>query len=105
MPCPARSQLTGGGNLSGQKTESYHAPAQLQQSRSCWDSVKGTGHAPLKEEIARRAVSYGCHITPETLLITNGCIEALSLALRATLSQGMRWQWNPLLLCTAADAA
>lgn len=52
------------------------------------DSVKGTGYAPLKEEIARRAVSYGCHITPETLLITNGCIEALSLALRATLSPG-----------------
>ncbi|MEM8350309.1 PLP-dependent aminotransferase family protein [Morganella morganii] len=52
------------------------------------DSVKGTGYAPLKEEIARRAVSYGCHITPETLLITNGCIEALSLALRATLCPG-----------------
>lgn len=52
------------------------------------DCVKGTGYPPLKEEIARRAVSYGCNITPDTLLITNGCIEALSLALRATLEPG-----------------
>jgi len=51
-------------------------------------TVKGTGYPPLKAEISRRAVSYGCHLDPDDLLITNGCIEALSLALRATLSAG-----------------
>lgn len=51
-------------------------------------AVKGSGYEPLKTEIVRRAVSYGCHLEPAHLLITNGCIEALSLALRATLLPG-----------------
>ncbi len=52
------------------------------------NTVKGTGYAPLKVEIARRAVEYGCTINPEDILITNGCIEAISLSLRATVKQG-----------------
>ncbi|EBM2193469.1 PLP-dependent aminotransferase family protein [Salmonella enterica] len=52
------------------------------------DTVKGTGYAPLKSEIIRRAISYGCNINPDNILITNGCIEALSLALRATVMPG-----------------
>ncbi|MDC6116635.1 PLP-dependent aminotransferase family protein [Serratia rubidaea] len=52
------------------------------------DTVKGTGYGPLKAEIARRAIDYGCTLTPETILVTNGCIEALSLALRATVNPG-----------------
>lgn len=52
------------------------------------DSVKGTGYAPLKAEITRRALDYGCVFSPDTLLITNGCIEAVSLALRAVLQPG-----------------
>lgn len=52
------------------------------------NTVKGTGHAPLKAEIARRAVEYGCNIHPDDILITNGCIEALSLSLRATVKPG-----------------
>lgn len=52
------------------------------------DTVKGAGYGPLRHEIARRAVEYGCNISSEDILITNGCIEALSLALRATLQPG-----------------
>lgn len=52
------------------------------------DAVKGSGYLPLKTEIVRRAVHYGCHLEPDNLLITNGCIEALSLALRATVKPG-----------------
>lgn len=60
----------------------YSKPALL------GNTVKGTGYAPLKAEIARRAVDYGCTINPDDILITNGCIEAISLSLRATLNPG-----------------
>jgi len=50
--------------------------------------VKGTGCTPLKAEIVRRAVDYGCSINPDNILITNGCVEALSLSLRATVTAG-----------------
>ena len=60
----------------------YSKPALL------GNTVKGTGYAPLKAEIARRAVDYGCTISPDDILITNGCIEAISLSLRATLNPG-----------------
>lgn len=52
------------------------------------DMVKGTGYTPLKAEIVRRAVDYGCNINPDNILITNGCVEALSLSLRATVTAG-----------------
>lgn len=52
------------------------------------DMVKGTGCTPLKAEIVRRAVDYGCNINPDNILITNGCVEALSLSLRATVTAG-----------------
>ena len=60
------------------------------QAKPAWlgSTVKGSGYPPLKTEIVRRAVSYGCQLEPQHLLVTNGCIEALSLALRATLAPG-----------------
>ncbi len=60
----------------------YSKPALL------GNTVKGTGYAPLKAEIARRAVEYGCNINADDILITNGCIEAIFLALRATTQPG-----------------
>lgn len=60
----------------------YSKPALL------GNTVKGTGYAPLKTEIARRAVDYGCNINTDDILITNGCIEAISLSLRATVKPG-----------------
>ncbi|CAI1988426.1 MULTISPECIES: aminotransferase-like domain-containing protein [Serratia] len=52
------------------------------------DTVKGSGYAPLKTEIARRAIDYGCNINPDNILVTNGCVEALSLSLMATVKPG-----------------
>ncbi len=60
----------------------YSKPALLGHT------VKGTGYAPLKAEIARRAVDYGCNLNADDILITNGCIEAIALALRATTQPG-----------------
>lgn len=46
------------------------------------------GHPALKAVLARRAVAKGMVLAPDELLITNGCIEALNLALRATAQPG-----------------
>ncbi|HDR9057741.1 PLP-dependent aminotransferase family protein [Burkholderia vietnamiensis] len=50
--------------------------------------VRGTGYPALKQQIIRRAFEYGCTINPSELLITNGCIEAIALALRAVTRLG-----------------
>jgi DNA-binding transcriptional MocR family regulator len=47
-----------------------------------------TGSAALKHEIARRAVSSGVQLNPEEIVITNGGLEAVYLALRSVASAG-----------------
>jgi DNA-binding transcriptional MocR family regulator len=46
------------------------------------------GHLALRREIARRALRWGQALSPDDLLITCGCTEALSLALRAVTKPG-----------------
>lgn len=46
------------------------------------------GIAPLREAIARRALSLGCTLDPARILITNGCLESISLCLRAVTRPG-----------------
>ncbi len=46
------------------------------------------GDASLRREIARRALRWGQGLSPEDVLIANGCTEALSLALRAVTKPG-----------------
>jgi DNA-binding transcriptional MocR family regulator len=46
------------------------------------------GHEKLRAMIARRSLDYGCRLSPEEIIVTNGCIEALNLALRAVASPG-----------------
>ena len=47
-----------------------------------------TGHARLRAMIARRSVEFGCKLSPDEIIVTNGCIEALNLALRAVARPG-----------------
>ena len=47
-----------------------------------------TGHARLRTMIARRSVEFGCKLSPDEIIVTNGCIEALNLALRAVARPG-----------------
>lgn len=47
-----------------------------------------SGHPELQHQIARRAVSFGCNLEPEEIVITNGGMEALNLALRAVAKPG-----------------
>lgn len=46
------------------------------------------GEAGLRREIAKRAMHVGHALSPDDLLITNGCTEALTLALTAVAKRG-----------------
>ncbi len=52
------------------------------------NAIKGVGYPPLQTEIARRALDYGCSLEAGEIMVTNGCIEALALALRAVTQPG-----------------
>ncbi|MFQ5568445.1 MAG: PLP-dependent aminotransferase family protein [Rhodothermales bacterium] len=46
------------------------------------------GYEPLRREIARRALDWGCTLSRDDILITCGCLQALSLSLRAVARAG-----------------
>ena len=46
------------------------------------------GRADLRLAIAKRAVAADCHISPDEIMLTTGCQEALTLCLRAVCSVG-----------------
>ena len=46
------------------------------------------GVPALRRQIARRMAESGCHVATSEVVITNGCQEALTLALRAVTSPG-----------------
>jgi DNA-binding transcriptional MocR family regulator len=50
--------------------------------------VRGTGYPALRAQIARQAMRYACELDPDELVVTNGCVEALNLALRAVARPG-----------------
>jgi DNA-binding transcriptional MocR family regulator len=46
------------------------------------------GYEPLRHQIARRALAYGCTFSPRQIVITSGAMEALNLSLRAVARAG-----------------
>ncbi|MEW5867859.1 MAG: PLP-dependent aminotransferase family protein [Chloroflexota bacterium] len=46
------------------------------------------GCEPLRVQIARRAAASGCNLTPDDIVTTSGCQEAINLCLRATCRPG-----------------
>ncbi len=46
------------------------------------------GQEELRAQIARRAVNSGCHLSPDDLVITAGCMEAFGLCLRTVCKPG-----------------
>lgn len=48
----------------------------------------GTGHEVLRRAIARHALGMGCQLDPDRIVVTNGCRDALVLALRAVTQPG-----------------
>ena len=48
----------------------------------------GHGLPALIQQIVRRAIDYGCSLVEDEILVTNGGLESLSLALKASTSPG-----------------
>ncbi len=46
------------------------------------------GHEDLRRAVARHALHMGCELDPRQILITNGCLESISLCLRAVTQAG-----------------
>lgn len=46
------------------------------------------GELPLRKEIARRSLSYGCGFSADEVVITTGAMEAINLSLRAVARPG-----------------
>jgi DNA-binding transcriptional MocR family regulator len=52
-------------------------------------SYTGTkGLRRLRQELAKRALDWGCRLGPDELIVTSGCVEAVMLALHATCRPG-----------------
>ena len=52
------------------------------------EGVEPDGYLPLRAAIARQALRHRVQLAPEEIVITNGCTEALNLALRAVAGPG-----------------
>jgi DNA-binding transcriptional MocR family regulator len=50
--------------------------------------VELQGYKPLRVQIARRLLSTGCALTPDDIIITSGCSEALLLSIAAFCKSG-----------------
>ncbi len=48
----------------------------------------GPGNETLRRAIARHAIGLGCQLDPRDITVTNGCLEAISLCLRAVTQPG-----------------
>jgi DNA-binding transcriptional MocR family regulator len=46
------------------------------------------GMFELRRQLALRTVNLGCHVNPDEIVITNGCIEAISISLMALTKPG-----------------
>jgi DNA-binding transcriptional MocR family regulator len=59
---------------------------QMGERSGMYDYVPGC--EALRVQIARRAIAAGCSMTPDDILITSGCSDAVSLCLRAVCKPG-----------------
>lgn len=64
--------------------------ARLARQNSPPSNLLGTpeGCIELRTQISRRSAGLGCTLYPDELVVTNGCSEAISLALRAVCKSG-----------------
>ena len=46
------------------------------------------GREELRRQIARHSLNWGCNFTADDVIVTNGCMEALNLCLRAVAKSG-----------------
>lgn len=54
----------------------------------CMKYERGVGAWPLRQLLAQRGSEMGCDLSAESVLITNGCMEAINLALKSITKPG-----------------
>ncbi|MGE9553435.1 PLP-dependent aminotransferase family protein [Erwinia amylovora] len=59
-----------------------------QQDPTMLDYDNLYGVSELREQVARLTIDSGCHLTPQDIVITTGCHEALSVSIRAVCQPG-----------------
>ncbi|WP_342627338.1 PLP-dependent aminotransferase family protein [Nguyenibacter vanlangensis] len=59
-----------------------------QQPSLVSEHTRGMGNLGLRLTVAQQALQYACELDPDELVVTNGCVEALNLALRAVTKPG-----------------
>ncbi len=74
--------------LPGEKLSRIMASVGRKMGAHSTDYDMPPGCACLRRELSRRSLEWGCALQPEEFIITNGCTEAVSLALRAVCSPG-----------------
>jgi DNA-binding transcriptional MocR family regulator len=72
----------------GEKVQRLMASISRRRTDLVARYVMSGGNEQLRMAIARRAVDFGCALDPEDVIVTNGCTEALNLALRAVAKPG-----------------
>jgi DNA-binding transcriptional MocR family regulator len=66
----------------------FFAQALREQELESFNYLMTPGHGELRQQIARLGLSCGLELTPEQIVITNGCHEAVFLALMAVCQPG-----------------
>lgn len=83
LACPKGSDFYPGEALSRQlATLARHQP------RLITDYSLPPGPLVLRREVANQAHALGMHLSPDDIIVTNGCMEALQLGLRAVTRPG-----------------
>ncbi|MCP3941821.1 MAG: PLP-dependent aminotransferase family protein [Desulfobacteraceae bacterium] len=59
---------------------------ELEKSMANYDLCQG--YPGLREAIAKQMIGYACMVTQEDIITTNGCLEAVTLCLRAVAGPG-----------------
>ena len=70
------------------KLNRIQAALARQDSRQAVEPIFPPGLEALRVEIAHRAVASGCNLAPGEIVITSGCIEAVTLSLQLICREG-----------------
>jgi DNA-binding transcriptional MocR family regulator len=71
-----------------QKMARYYQEAMRYQEIESYNYIMSPGYSQLREQIARIGLSCGLDLSPDEIIITNGCHEAVFLALMALCKPG-----------------
>ena len=71
-----------------QKMGRYFQEAMRYQEKESYNYIMSPGYSQLREQIARLGLSCGLDLSPDEIIITNGCHEAVFLALMALCKPG-----------------